>query len=71
MRKMRNWAQLIFVALKMRKFAPTRKPVALETLILTLCRYETNEETQSKANVSKLLQLLFFLITVTNKIFTT
>ena len=34
MRKMRNWAQLIFVARKMRKFAPTRKPVALETLVL-------------------------------------
>ena len=33
MRKMRNWAQLIFVARKMRKFAPTRKPVALETLV--------------------------------------
>ena len=33
MRKMRNWAQLIFVARKIRKFAPTRKPVALETLI--------------------------------------
>ena len=33
MRKMRNWAQLIFVAQKMRKFAPTRKPVALETLL--------------------------------------
>ena len=35
MRKMRNCAQLIFVARKMRKFAPTRKPVALETLVLT------------------------------------
>ena len=35
MRKMRNWAQLIFVARKMRKFAPTRKPVALETLLVT------------------------------------
>ena len=36
MRKMRNWAQLVFVARKMRKFAPIRKPVALlETLILT------------------------------------
>ena len=33
MRKMRNCAQLIFVARKMRKFAPTRKPVALETLV--------------------------------------
>ena len=32
MRKMRNCAQLSFVARKMRKFAPTRKPVALETL---------------------------------------
>ena len=29
---MRNCAQLIFVARKMCKFAPTRKPVALETL---------------------------------------
>ena len=36
MRKMRNWAQLIFVARKMRKFAPTRKPVALETLVLRI-----------------------------------
>ena len=36
MRKMRNWAQLIFVARKMRKFAPTRKPVALETLPYSL-----------------------------------
>ena len=35
MRKMRNCAQLIFVARKMRKFAPTRKPVALETLAET------------------------------------
>ena len=34
-RKLRNWAQLIVVARKMRKFAPTRKPVALETLLLT------------------------------------
>ena len=34
MRKMRNCAQLIFAARKMRKFAPTRKPVALETLIV-------------------------------------
>ena len=34
MRKMRNLAQLIFVARKMRKFVPTRKPVALETLDL-------------------------------------
>ena len=33
MRKMRNCAQLIFVARKMRKFAPTRKPDALETLL--------------------------------------
>ena len=33
MQKMRNCAQLIFVARKMRKFAPTRKPVALETLV--------------------------------------
>ena len=33
MRKMWNCAQLIFVARKMRKFAPTRKPVALETLV--------------------------------------
>ena len=33
MRMMRNWAQLIFVARKMRKFAPRRKPVALETLV--------------------------------------
>ena len=32
MRKMRNCTQLIFAARKMRKFAPTRKPVALETL---------------------------------------
>ena len=32
MRKMWNWAQLTFVARKMRKLAPTRKPVALETL---------------------------------------
>ena len=32
MRKMRNCAQYFFVARKMRKFAPTRKPVALETL---------------------------------------
>ena len=37
MQKMRNWAQLIFVAWKMRKFAPTRKPVALETLV-SICR---------------------------------
>ena len=36
MRKMRNCAQLIFDARKMRKFAPTRKPVALETLYKTL-----------------------------------
>ena len=35
MRKMRNCAQLIFVARKMCKFAPTRKPVALETLGVT------------------------------------
>ena len=35
MRKMRNCAQLIFAARKMRKFAPTRKPVALETLLKT------------------------------------
>ena len=34
MRKMRISVQLIFVARKMRKFAPTRKPVALETLVL-------------------------------------
>ena len=33
MRKMRNCAQLIFVARKICKFAPTRKPVALETLV--------------------------------------
>ena len=33
MRKMRNCAPLIFVAQKMRKFAPTRKSVALETLV--------------------------------------
>ena len=39
MRKMRNWAQLIFVARKMRKFVPTRKPVALETLPETLVCY--------------------------------
>ena len=38
MRKMRNCAQLIFVARKMRKFAPTRKPVALETLGSILMR---------------------------------
>ena len=31
MRKMRNYTQLIFVARKMRKFAPTRKPVELKT----------------------------------------
>ena len=36
MRKMRNWAQVIFVARKMRKFAPTRKPVALETLVYSI-----------------------------------
>ena len=29
MRKMRNWAQLVFVARKMRNFAPTRKPVPM------------------------------------------
>ena len=32
MRKMRNCVQLIFVARKMCKFAPTKKPVALKTL---------------------------------------
>ena len=32
--KMRNCAQYFFVARKMRKFAPTRKPVVLENLIL-------------------------------------
>ena len=37
MRKIRNCAQLIFVARKMRKFVPTRKPVALETLGTTHC----------------------------------
>ena len=36
MRKMRYWAQLIFFARKIRKFAPTRKPIVLETLNLTL-----------------------------------
>ena len=35
MRKMRNSAQLIFVDGKMRKFSPTRKPVALEALVYT------------------------------------
>ena len=34
-RKMRNCAQLIFVAREMREFAPSRKPVALETLVLS------------------------------------
>ena len=33
MRKMRNCTQLIFVVWKMCKFAPTRKPVALEKLL--------------------------------------
>ena len=31
--KIRNCTQLIFVVRKMRKFVPTRKPVALETLL--------------------------------------
>ena len=47
MRKMRNWAQLICVARKMRKFAPTRKPVALETLI------RTNDDVGSDQGVYK------------------
>ena len=41
MRKMRNWAQLIFVVRKMRKFAPTRKPVALETLAKPFKTFQT------------------------------
>ena len=52
MRKMRNCAQLIFVARKMREFAPTRKPVALETLVLSQVQNTTSKpETDSRSAV--------------------
>ena len=52
MRKMRNCTQLIFAARKMRKFAPTRKPVSLETLFpISNRNVETFPDVQASGNL--------------------